>query len=196
MSTHPLRREPGPRDEEPDCPVSSRAVPALAGREFDTIWQRHSEFMVPFNHLAENSGAFIQRDNVQLIKQQKLTKLKKLSLTAALNLQIPPANFFLNKGNNQSLGQNRTNVKCLRDVPACRASHVQGCGHRLPVPAGASEHPWKSHLFAVCLFISPLCSHGSLPAAARCQTASSGACNPLHNPCSSCLGFPLLPWDY
>lgn len=80
--------------------------------------------MVPFNHLAENSGAFIQRDNVQLIKQQKLTKLKKLPLTAALNLQIPPANFFLNKGNNQALGQNRTNVKCIKDVPACRASHV------------------------------------------------------------------------
>lgn len=57
----------------------------------------HGEFMVPFNHLAENSGSFIQRDNVQLIKQQKLTKLKKLPLIAALNLQIPPANFFLKK---------------------------------------------------------------------------------------------------
>lgn len=42
--------------------------------------------MVPFSRLTENSGSFIQRDNVQLIKQQKLTKLKKLPLIAALNL--------------------------------------------------------------------------------------------------------------
>lgn len=41
-------------------------------------------------------------------------------------------------------------------------------------PAWRSEHPWKNHLFAVCLFISPLCNNGSPPAA-----ASSGAWIPL-----------------
>lgn len=100
----------------------------------------HGEFMVPFNHLAENSGSFIQRDNVQLIKQQKLTKLKKLPLIAALNLQIPPANFFLKNNNNQALGQNRTNVKCIKERPASHASHMQSCGHMLPMPE-KSEHP-------------------------------------------------------
>lgn len=141
VATQPPWGEPRSRAEQADCAVPPRAVPAAAaGRELDTIWQRHGEFVVPLNHLAENAGAFIQRDNVQLIKQQKLTKLKKLPLIAVLNLQIPPANFFLNKGNNQALGQNRTNAKCIKAVPACRASPVQGCGHRLPVPAGVSIH--------------------------------------------------------
>lgn len=71
----------------------------------------HGEFVVPFNHFAENSGSFIQRDNVQLIKQQKLTKLKKLPLIAALNLQIPPANFFLKKNNKKS-GSRAEQNKC------------------------------------------------------------------------------------
>lgn len=133
----------------------------------------HGEFTVPFSHLAENSGSFIQRDNVQLIRQQKLTKLKKLPLIAALNLRIPPANFFLKKIYNQALGQNRTNVKCIKELPASHASHMQSCGLMLPMPE-KSEHPRESHLFGVYLFISSLCNNRSLTAVERRQTDSSG----------------------
>lgn len=98
------------------------------------------------NHLAENSGSFIQKDNVQLIKQQKLTKLKKLPLIAALKPPHSPSQFLLKRNNNQAVRQNRPNVMWIKELPGFCASHCRAVGTCCPC-----LRTLKSHGTVICL---------------------------------------------